>query len=125
MTGSRSFSASTPTPAPGSLRPLSSARCSWFAPPWRPMLSASVASRGPGHRRAAMNSGDVFAGHYRLAVKTAVFRDASGQIVPAEQVADIPTLLASVPPDNTMRANYPGLLVSATASPEEKLAATP
>lgn len=72
-----------------------------------------------------MNSGDVFAGHYRLAVKTAIFRDARGQIVPAEQVADIPALIASVPPDATMRRNYPGLLVAATATPEEKLAATP
>lgn len=74
---------------------------------------------------AAMDSGDVFAGHYRLAVKTAIFRDATGQIVPAEQVADVPTLLASVPADAAMRVKYPSLLVSATASPEEKLAATP
>jgi len=72
-----------------------------------------------------MNSGDVFTGHYRLAVKTAIFRDADGQIVPAEQVADIPTLLGSLPSDNAMRATYPDLLVDATAPPETKLAATP
>jgi len=68
---------------------------------------------------------DGFTGHYRLAVKTAIHRDATGQIVPAEPVADIPTLLASVPTDVAMRAKYPGLLVEATATPEAKLAATP
>jgi hypothetical protein len=73
----------------------------------------------------AMNSGDVFTGHYRLAVKTAIFRDASGQIVPAEQVADIPTLLGSLPADPAMRAKYPDMLVAADAAPETKLAATP
>jgi hypothetical protein len=74
---------------------------------------------------AAMNSGDVFTGHYRLAVKTAIFRDADGQIAPAEQVADIPTLLGSLPSDADMRAKYPDLEVAPTASPETKLAVTP
>jgi hypothetical protein len=70
-------------------------------------------------------SSDVFAGHYRLAVKTAIFRDANGQIAPAEQVADIPTLLRSLPPDAEMRKEYPGLTIPANASDEMKLAATP
>jgi hypothetical protein len=74
---------------------------------------------------AGMSSGDVFTGHYRLAVKTAVFRDAGGQIAPAEQVADIPTLLGSLPSDGAMNAKYPDLAVDASASPETKLAVTP
>ena len=72
-----------------------------------------------------MNSGDVFAGHYRLAVKTAIFRDADGQVAPAEQVADIPTLLGSLPSDADMRTKYPDLKVDPNASPETKLAVTP
>jgi len=68
---------------------------------------------------------DAFAGHYRLAIKTAIFRDAAGQIVPAEPVADIPTLLGSVPPDADMRAKYPDLLIDATATPQAKEAVTP
>jgi hypothetical protein len=74
---------------------------------------------------AAMNSGDVFTGHYRLAVKTAIFRDGNGQIAPAEQVADIPALLGSLPSDEAMRTDNPGLVVDANAAPETKLAATP
>jgi hypothetical protein len=74
---------------------------------------------------AAMNPGDVFTGHYRLAVKTAIFRDADGQIPPAEQVADIPALLGSLPSDDAMRAKYPDLAVDPDASPETKLAVTP
>jgi hypothetical protein len=74
---------------------------------------------------AAEHSSDVFTGHYRLVVKTAIFRDANGQIAPAEQVADIPTLLGSLPSDEVMREQNPGLTVNANASPEEKLAATP
>lgn len=72
-----------------------------------------------------MNSGEVFAGHYRLAVKTAIFRDANGQIAAAEQVVDIPTLVGSLPSDASMRAKYPDLIVDASASLETKLAATP
>ena len=68
---------------------------------------------------------DAFAGHYRLAVKTAILRDAAGQIVPAEPVADIPTLLGSVPPDADMRAKYPDLLIGAAATPQAKEAVTP
>ena len=71
------------------------------------------------------DSGDTFTGHYRLAVKTAIFRDAAGQIVPAEPVADIPTLLGSVPVDADMRTKYPDLLIDATATPEAKEAVTP
>jgi len=74
---------------------------------------------------AAMNSGEVFTGHYRLAVKTGIFRDADGQIAPAEQVADIPALLGSLPSDADMRAKYPDLEVDPNASPETKLAVTP
>jgi hypothetical protein len=74
---------------------------------------------------AATDSGDVFTGHYRKAVKTAIFRTADGQIVPAEPVADIPALLGSVPPDDAMRTKYPDLIVGANASPEIKLAAVP
>jgi hypothetical protein len=74
---------------------------------------------------AAMNSGDVFTGHYRLAVKTAIFRDVDGQVAPAEQVADIPTLLGSLPSDADMRAKYPDLKIDPSASPEAKLAVTP
>ena len=72
-----------------------------------------------------MNSGDVFTGHYRLAVKTAIFRDVDGQVAPAEQVADIPTLLGSLPSDADMRAKYPDLKIDPSASPEAKLAVTP
>jgi hypothetical protein len=72
----------------------------------------------------AMNSGDVFAGHYRLAVKTSIVRDANGQIAVAEQMADIPALLGSVPSDADMRATYKGLVVDPNATLETKLAAT-
>jgi hypothetical protein len=70
-------------------------------------------------------SGDTFAGHYRLAVKTAIFRDAAGQIAPAEPVADIPTLIGSLPHDPDMLAKYPELKVDAMATPEVKEAVTP
>jgi hypothetical protein len=73
----------------------------------------------------APSPGNVFAGNYRKAVKTAIFRDASGQIVPAQPVADIPTLLASVPKDDAMRTKYPDMVLDATATPEQKLAAVP
>jgi len=70
-----------------------------------------------------VGAGDAFLGHYRLAVKTSIWRE-NGNIAPAREFQDIETLIGSVPPDGVMKQR-PGLHMSPTATNEEKLAAAP
>lgn len=66
--------------------------------------------------------GDAFGGLYRKDVKTAVWR-VNGAVVPAVPLVDIPSLLASVPPDDTMRQQYPALDMPANSTDAQKSAA--
>jgi hypothetical protein len=70
-----------------------------------------------------VGAGDAFLGHYRLAVKTSIWR-VNGSIAPVQEFQDIGTLIGSVPPDSVMKQR-PGLRMSPTATNEEKLAAAP
>jgi len=65
---------------------------------------------------------DAFGGIYRKDVKTAIWR-VNGSVLPAEAVSDIPSLLASVPTDVTMRQQYPALDMPANATDAQKGAA--
>src|SRR5437667_11508301 len=60
--------------------------------------------------------GEDFEGHYRAKAKTSVVRSVSGRVTPAKAFSDLKVLLAWLPSDTRMRANYPKLVVDPAAS---------